>query len=47
MGSSEAGRFMHQPQAMDARLLLEGRALENRYRLGWWDALIVVATALP
>jgi predicted nucleic acid-binding protein len=33
------------PQAIDAQLLVEGRAVEARYRLGWWDALIAAAAA--
>lgn len=33
------------PQAIDAQLLVEGHALESRYRLGWWDSLIVAAAA--
>ena len=31
------------PQPLDAGLLVEARALESRYKLGWWDALIVAA----
>lgn len=31
------------PQAVDAALMHAARALESRYRLNWWDALIVAA----
>jgi predicted nucleic acid-binding protein len=31
------------PQALDGELLLRGRELELRYRLNWWDCLIVAA----
>jgi predicted nucleic acid-binding protein len=31
------------PQALDAELLLRARDLELRYRLNWWDCLIVAA----
>jgi predicted nucleic acid-binding protein len=33
------------PQSLDAQLLGEARAVDSRYRLGWWDALIVAAAA--
>jgi predicted nucleic acid-binding protein len=32
-----------QPQALDAAVLEMGRELERRYRLGWWDCLVVAA----
>ena len=35
-----------QPQATDARLLRVAHELERRYRLNWWDSLIVGAAQL-
>jgi len=32
-----------QPQPLDATVLQAGREIERRYRLGWWDSLIVAA----
>jgi predicted nucleic acid-binding protein len=29
------------PQAIDDRILIRGREIENRYRLSWWDSLVV------
>ena len=34
------------PQATDLELLHRGRELEQRYRLSWWDGLIVAAAQL-
>jgi predicted nucleic acid-binding protein len=34
------------PQAMDPELLQRGREVEERYRLSWWDRLIVGAAQL-
>jgi predicted nucleic acid-binding protein len=31
------------PQPTDADLLVRGRTIERRYRLSWWDSLIVAA----
>lgn len=31
------------PRPVDRSLLLRGRAIEMRYRLSWWDSLIVAA----
>jgi predicted nucleic acid-binding protein len=34
------------PQPMDLELLHRGREIEQRYRLSWWDGLIVAAAQL-
>jgi predicted nucleic acid-binding protein len=34
------------PQPMDTDLLLRGREIEQRYRLSWWDSMIVAAAQL-
>jgi len=34
------------PQPVDRELLLRGREIEQRYRLSWWDSLIVAAAQL-
>ncbi len=34
------------PQATDAMLMERGRQLEQRYRLSWWDSLVVAAAQL-
>jgi predicted nucleic acid-binding protein len=34
------------PQPMDLELLHRGREIEQRYRLSWWDSLIVAAAQL-
>lgn len=34
------------PQAVDDALLRRGREIETRYRLGWWDSLVVGAAQL-
>jgi len=34
------------PQATDETVLQRGRAVEQRYRLNWWDCLIVAAAQL-
>lgn len=31
------------PQRLDAHLLLQAREIEQRYRISWWDSLIVAA----
>jgi predicted nucleic acid-binding protein len=35
-----------EPQALDSELLLRAREIEQRYRLAWWDALVVAAAEL-
>ena len=35
-----------QPQPGDAALMLRGREVEQRFRLSWWDALVVAAAQL-
>ena len=32
-----------QPQAIDAPLLRRARDIESRYRMSWWDSLIIAA----
>jgi predicted nucleic acid-binding protein len=34
------------PQAVDRALLERGRTVEERYRLSWWDSLVVAAAQL-
>lgn len=34
------------PQATDGSVLRRGREVERRYRLGWWDSLIVASAQL-
>jgi predicted nucleic acid-binding protein len=34
------------PRAVDRALLQRGRAIESRYRLSWWDSLVVAAAQL-
>lgn len=34
------------PQALDVGVLERGREVESRYRLGWWDSLIVAAAQI-
>lgn len=34
------------PQPLDAGVLERGREIELRYRLGWWDSLIVAAAQI-
>jgi predicted nucleic acid-binding protein len=34
------------PQAVDLELMRRGRDIEQRYRLSWWDSLIVAAAQL-
>jgi predicted nucleic acid-binding protein len=34
------------PQPLDAELLRHGRDIELRYRLSWWDSLVVAAAQL-
>jgi predicted nucleic acid-binding protein len=34
------------PQCMDLELLHRGREIEERYRLSWWDSLIIAAAQL-
>lgn len=38
--------FVWNPQPIDRELLERGRAIERRYRLSWWDSLIVAAAQL-
>ncbi len=38
--------FSWRPQPIDAALLERGRELEARFRLAWWDSLIVAAAQL-
>lgn len=38
--------FAWQPQPVDAALLQRGREIERRYRLSWWDSLVVGAAQL-
>lgn len=33
--------FAWKPQPIDADLLVRGKEIEHRYRLSWWDSLIV------
>ena len=35
-----------EPQATDRRLLNQAREVERRYRLSWWDSMIVAAAQL-
>lgn len=34
------------PQPLDRDLLLRAREIERRYRLGWWDSMVVAAAEL-
>ena len=34
------------PRAVDAEVLTEARRIESRYRISWWDSLIVAAAQL-
>jgi predicted nucleic acid-binding protein len=38
--------FAWNPQPLDRELLVLGRQVEERYRLSWWDSLIVAAAQL-
>ena len=38
--------FVWKPQALDRELLERGRTVEERYKLSWWDSLIVAAAQL-
>lgn len=38
--------FRWNPQQVDVALLRRGRQIEARYRLSWWDSLIVAAAQL-
>jgi predicted nucleic acid-binding protein len=38
--------FSWHPQGIDEALMQRGREIEQRYRLGWWDSLIVGAAQL-
>jgi predicted nucleic acid-binding protein len=38
--------FSWRPQPIDAALLERGRELESRFRLAWWDSLVVAAAQL-
>jgi predicted nucleic acid-binding protein len=35
-----------EPQAIDRGLLIQAREIERRYRLSWWDSMIVAAAQL-
>ncbi len=35
-----------EPQPVDAKLLARAREIEQRYRISWWDSLIVAAAQL-
>jgi predicted nucleic acid-binding protein len=35
-----------EPQSVDAALVLGARSIEQRYKLNWWDCLIVAAARL-
>ena len=35
--------FARNPQEIDANLLQQAREIERRYRITWWDSLIVAA----
>ena len=35
--------FTWRPQAIDERVMQRGQEIELRYRLGWWDCLVVAA----
>lgn len=43
---SVAALFVWNPQPVDRSLLERGRAVEERYRLSWWDSLVVAAAQL-
>jgi predicted nucleic acid-binding protein len=38
--------FAWEPQAIDRSLLVRAREVERRYRLSWWDSMIVAAAEL-
>ncbi len=38
--------FVWNPQVVDRALLERGRAVEARYKLSWWDSLVVAAALL-
>jgi predicted nucleic acid-binding protein len=38
--------FLWNPRALDEALLRRGREIQARYRLSWWDGLIVAAAQL-
>ena len=38
--------FVWNPQPVDRPLLERGRAVEERYKLSWWDSLVVAAAQL-
>jgi predicted nucleic acid-binding protein len=43
----EAERYLAwQPRAIDAELLRAARSVEQRYRISWWDSMIVAAARL-
>jgi len=37
--------FTWRPQTIDVAIMQRGREIEQRYRLSWWDSLIVAAAA--
>jgi predicted nucleic acid-binding protein len=44
---SDASRYLAwKPRAIDAEALHAARAIERRYRISWWDSLIVAAAQL-
>ena len=38
--------FAWRPQPVDEALLVRGREIEHRYRIGWWDSLVISAAEL-
>jgi predicted nucleic acid-binding protein len=40
------GLLEWEPQPIDRRLLMQARDVERRYRLSWWDSMIVAAAQL-
>jgi predicted nucleic acid-binding protein len=43
---SVAALFVWNPQPVDLLLLERGRAVEDRFKLSWWDSLVVAAAQL-
>jgi predicted nucleic acid-binding protein len=47
LAASYAGRFLEwNPQPVDGRLLRDAWEVQSRYRISWWDSLIVAAAQL-
>jgi predicted nucleic acid-binding protein len=49
--TDDAWEFVHalmvwEPQEISGDLLLNAREVEQRYRFGWWDSLVVAAAQL-